>query len=242
MQEEYEGGWFAVLTADILYNKELTFSQKVLYAVVGNLSNLKGYCFASNKHISEIMNYSIRQMQRDLEVLESMKFITRVVKVDDKGMVTLRALTPMTSVSPPHVMDDMTPMSWMSHIKEKIKRKEDIGDSVYNGYISFVNKTLGKNYRGDSKSKRQLAARLKDGYTNLDIKKAIVNASKESFHIESKFKHLTPEFFTRADKLDKFINAGDGVPVIEKKEITPIDVNEHFDTKISDDNYGDYKP
>lgn len=94
--------WYAVITADILYSKNLTTRQKLLYAVVGNLSNEKGYCFASNAHFSRMMNCSIRAIQRDLNVLEKAGIIGRVMKLDNNGKVEYRALSPMTNMSPPH--------------------------------------------------------------------------------------------------------------------------------------------
>jgi uncharacterized phage protein (TIGR02220 family) len=93
-----------------------------------------------------------------------------------------------------------------SGIREE-KRREDKEDSIYIGFVSFVNNTLNRKFTTkDSKAKRQLIARLKDGYTNEQIKIAIVNASKDSWHIENKYKYLSPEFFTRSDKIDKFLN------------------------------------
>lgn len=54
------------------------------------------------------------------------------------------------------------------------------------------------------RNKRLYLARLKDGYTIEQIKLAMSNAAKDQFHVESGFKHCTLEFFTRAEKIDKF--------------------------------------
>ena len=74
--------------------------------------------------------------------------------------------------------------------------------------LNFINKTLNKNFRTINKTlQAKFKARLKDGYTKEDIQKAILGASKASFHIESKYKHLRPEFFSRADKIDMYSNS-----------------------------------
>jgi hypothetical protein len=52
--------------------------------------------------------------------------------------------------------------------------------------------------------KKQFNARLKEGFTKVDIKNAIVNATKDSYHIETELKYVTLEFISRPDKLDKF--------------------------------------
>lgn len=91
--------WYAVLTADVLYSKNLTSRQKLLVAVVANLANEKGYCFASNSHFADMMQCSVRSIQRDLDVLEAEGFLGRVVKLKHNGEVEFRILTPMTPAS-----------------------------------------------------------------------------------------------------------------------------------------------
>ena len=74
--------------------------------------------------------------------------------------------------------------------------------------LNFINKTLNKNFRTINKTlQAKFKARLKDGYTKEDIQKAILGASKASFHKESNYKHLRPEFFSRADKIDMYSNS-----------------------------------
>lgn len=101
--------WYAVITADVLYNKNLNSRQKILFSVIGNLSNEKGFCFANNKYLSEIMDCSTRTLQRDIDVLMDLGFINRVIKLNKKGQVDLRLLTPMTRVTPPHDTGVATP-------------------------------------------------------------------------------------------------------------------------------------
>jgi hypothetical protein len=50
---------------------------------------------------------------------------------------------------------------------------------------------------------------IRDGFTMDDVKNAMVNAKRDQFHIESKFKHCTLEFFSRAEKIDKFANVSE---------------------------------
>jgi uncharacterized phage protein (TIGR02220 family) len=71
--------------------------------------------------------------------------------------------------------------------------------------LDFLNKVLNKKYRSfPEKVKTQYKARLKEGFAKVDIMRAIENASKDEFHISTNYKHLTIEFFSRQDKLDKF--------------------------------------
>lgn len=88
------------------------------------------------------------------------------------------------------------------------------------GHVLFINEfnaIRGSKFRPIEKVKRQLNARLKDGYTADDILNALKNAMADKFHIESGFKYLTPEFITRSDKLEKFHNTANKVLSAEER-------------------------
>jgi uncharacterized phage protein (TIGR02220 family) len=71
--------------------------------------------------------------------------------------------------------------------------------------LDFFNKTTGKKCKVvPKKAKEQFNARLKEGFTKVDIANAIVNASNDEYHIKEDLKYITLEFISRADKLDKF--------------------------------------
>lgn len=82
--------------------------------------------------------------------------------------------------------------------KDKIDWKE---------LITFFNKCTGKKTKVIPETvKAKFNARLKEGFTKEDIANAIKNCSKDSWHIDTKYQHLTLEFISRADKLDKYSN------------------------------------
>lgn len=115
MDENQQKSWYAVITADVLYDKNLTARQKLLMAVISNMSNEKGYCFASNKYLSELMCVSISSVQRDLSVLEE-NYLNRVVKLKPNGEVEYRALTPVSHMNRGSVTHATTPHSTHDHI------------------------------------------------------------------------------------------------------------------------------
>lgn len=115
MDENQQKSWYAVITADVLYDKSLTARQKLLMAVISNMANEKGYCFASNKYLSELMGVSISSVQRDLSVLEE-NYLNRVVKLKPNGEVEYRALTPVSHMNRGSVAHATTPHSTHDHI------------------------------------------------------------------------------------------------------------------------------
>ena len=75
----------------------------------------------------------------------------------------------------------------------------------FNKLLLFINETTGRKFKTINKNiQGKYLARLKDGYTNKDIQTAILNSVKATNHIETKNKYLTPEFYSRAEKLDMY--------------------------------------
>jgi len=86
--------------------------------------------------------------------------------------------------------------------KEKETGKEEID---YQALLDFVNNTFGRNFKViTEKVKRSYYARLKDGYIKEDIINAIKNCKENQFHKDNNYNYCTPEFFSRAETLDKY--------------------------------------
>jgi uncharacterized phage protein (TIGR02220 family) len=90
---------------------------------------------------------------------------------------------------------------------KKSKVKENKENNIYIDFIKSFNSITGKKIRvPDKKFKGQLNARLSEGFTIDEILKAVENCKKDKYHMENP-KYLTPEFITRADKLQKFLSS-----------------------------------
>lgn len=75
----------------------------------------------------------------------------------------------------------------------------------WNALLNQFNQLVGKNHKLiTEKAKRQLLARLKDGYTKQDIWNAIQNCYNDEYHKETNHKYLTLEFISRPDKMERY--------------------------------------
>ena len=71
--------------------------------------------------------------------------------------------------------------------------------------LNYINEKTNRSFKKVNDAvRKKYNARLKEGYTKKDIQTAIDNAVKSEYHKEKGFKYLTPEFFSRADKIDLF--------------------------------------
>jgi len=94
-----------------------------------------------------------------------------------------------------------------SQKKREGKEKEKENESRnFDDFVNSFNSIRKSKFQAIKKVKDQFNARLKEGFTPAQMIEALKNAMKDKYHIENGYKYLTPEFFTRSDKIDKFLN------------------------------------
>lgn len=81
-----------------------------------------------------------------------------------------------------------------------------LNDNIYSDFIKEISNKRDVNFKETNKTLISFTARIKEGNSLTDILKAFENAMKEKYHIENNFNDLTPEFITRVDKLEKYLN------------------------------------
>jgi DNA-binding transcriptional MocR family regulator len=74
--------WYAVITAKVLMAKDISSTQKLLVALISNLSNDRGYCFASNKYLAECLDINPVTISKNITDLEEKGYISRIVKIN----------------------------------------------------------------------------------------------------------------------------------------------------------------
>ncbi len=91
--------------------------------------------------------------------------------------------------------------------EEKRREEKSIEEkSKVENFVTTINTIFKKQYRVTEKVTPKIKRILKE-YTIHEIEKAAGNAKKSEFHKENGWAHLTPEFFTRSDKVDMWLNA-----------------------------------
>jgi hypothetical protein len=108
----------------------------------------------------------------------------------------------------------------MEFLQETTSDKSEFGEfmNMYNSIFTKNGKPGTK--KGDSKSKRQFSARRKEGFTMDDFQKALLALHQDKWHIQggetsTPYYYATPEYITRADKLNKFKDLSPETPKIK---------------------------
>lgn len=78
--EELQKAYYAIIPANVRYDKDLVSNAKLLYGEITALCNEKGYCWASNQYFAELYNVSDRTIKNWISQLADKGYIQRSVK------------------------------------------------------------------------------------------------------------------------------------------------------------------
>ena len=117
------------------------------------------------------------------------------------------------------------PLNPPTNPKEEEEEEEEKVEVIdFKSLVDFINKVGNRSFNSiNNKAKDKYRSRIKEGYTKDDIHKAITNAYQDDYHKETNFKYLTPEFFSRPEKLDlhsvtKLIKSKNNNPTINRED------------------------
>ena len=137
-----------------------------------------------------------QQLKRDLKLFEEKR-----VKRSEAGIAGANKRWQ-------EIANDSKRISTIAKIADNVNVNDNVNviDNIdYQALLDFVNKSFGRNFKVVSdKIQRSYKARLKDGYKKEDIINAIRNCKDNPYHKENNYQYCTPEFFSRAETLDKY--------------------------------------
>lgn len=67
--------YYAIITADVRYDNDISANAKLLYAEITALSNQHGYCYASNNYFARLYQVDSRTIRRWIKALEDKEYI-----------------------------------------------------------------------------------------------------------------------------------------------------------------------
>lgn len=121
-----EANYYAILPANIRYDKDLSPNAKLLYGEITALSNEKGYCWATNSYFANLYNVKNTAVSRWIKQLVKKGYVTSVItyKNETKEIDSRRLYIGHT----PIVKKDNTPI---------VKKDKDNNTSINNTSINI---------------------------------------------------------------------------------------------------------
>lgn len=74
--ENEKPSYYAIIPANVRYDKRLKANEKLMYGEIVCLSNKNGYCYASNKYFSELYEVTAQAISGWVKNLEKCGYIT----------------------------------------------------------------------------------------------------------------------------------------------------------------------
>lgn len=195
--------YYAIIPAEVRYDENLSPNAKLLFAEITCLCNKNGVCNASNKYFSDLYKVSTVSISKWVAQLIRNGYIeTKMIYKDGSKEIQNRNIKLLVGVKE----------NFDTPIKERFKDNNNItinsntDDIDFQSLLLVFNKITGKKMKVmNEKAKKQFRARLRDGYSKQEIMKAIKNCFDDDFH-KANPKYLTPEFISRPDKFEKYVN------------------------------------
>jgi len=204
---------YTTINNTIFKNKKISCKTKGFFATIMSLPD--DWDFSVNG-IKEILLEGKSSVYSFIDELEANGYLRKKTNRDEFGKIigveyTFLEVPENIDFNPQTDLQEMdkpfmeNPLQLSTNIIKPLNNKTTLID--FDALLVFFNKATGKNLRViSSKSKAQFNARIKEGNSKEDIVRAIVNCSKDPYHIENP-KYLTPEFISRPDKFEKYVNA-----------------------------------
>ena len=179
--------YYAVIPAEVRYNKNLTPNAKLLYAEITALSQKDGSCWASNKYFSNLYNVSTVTISRWISSLVENNFINREIvykkgtKEIDKRYLQLCNGGINKNVNAPinkNVKDNNTSINNTS-INISNRRKDFVLNVMSFDYDKNILNSFVDYWTEPNKSKKKMKFELQQTWsTNLRLKTWAKNQKK----------------------------------------------------------------
>jgi len=167
--------------------------QKTFFYVRGIKINLdRGQLAWSETKLSERWQWSRTKLRKFLKELEKEQQI-----IQQKGNV----IQVITIVN----YEEYQKKEQQSGQQKDNRKTTEKHIQEYKELIIMFNNITGRDFKGTEKSKSQFNARFNDGFTLDNFKTAITNCFNDEWHRNNP-KYLTPEFITRSEKLQQYLN------------------------------------
>lgn len=128
---EARPNFYAIIPANVRYDKDLTPNAKLLYGEITALCNDKGYCWANNKYFSELYGVSVTSISKWISQLVEKGYLKSVIKYKEGSKEILNRY--LSLVNYPIEEKLNTPLTFVNHpIEEKLTDNNTSSNNTFN--------------------------------------------------------------------------------------------------------------
>lgn len=211
MQKNY----YAIIPANIRYDKELTPNAKLLYGEITALCNEKGYCWAGNSYFAELYGVSKVSISKWINQLVEKGYITSEIEYKEGSKEIFNRYL--------RIVNDPIKEKLNTPIKEKFKDNITSFNTTSNTtnipcveIVTYLNDAAKTSYRHSTKKTKELIkARWNEGFRLDDFKKVIDIKTSQWLNDTKMNSYIRPEtlFGTKFESYlnEKGVNKVDGL-------------------------------
>lgn len=202
---ESTSNFYANIPLYILGDNSLSPYARILYGLISSLSNVKGYCWASNKYLADFLGVSKTSVSLWIKSLKEAGYI--IVELDykdDSKEVDMRKIwTIKPELRSNNPTNNNTPSN--SDKEDKPEKEEKYKDEIKE-IIDYLNEIADCKYRYTSEGNNKLIrARLNEGYSVDDFKRVIDNKVSDWMGTDWQ-KFIRPATLFSTGHFDQYLN------------------------------------
>jgi hypothetical protein len=137
--------WAAVIPCRYILATDISSTQKLLIGLISGLSNVKGYCFASNEYLGNCLNISKVSVSHAVSDLEKKGYLGRVIYRNDKQQIEQRILVLiLDNKNDIPIVENLDPLypkndiGIVENLKDNIKNNRKINNNNINTDLVFL--------------------------------------------------------------------------------------------------------
>lgn len=162
--------YYAVIPANVRYDKSLKANAKLLYGEITALTNEKGYCWASNQYFADLYEVSKQTISTWIKDLRERGYISVTMEYKEGTKEILNRYIRIDEY--PTLENLNTPP--LKKTKDNTTSSNNTNNNIYSAVIDYLNEKAGTRYRANNKSTASLLnARINEKYVLEDFKSVI---------------------------------------------------------------------
>ena len=202
--EKTTPNFYAIIPANVRYDKELKANSKLMYGEVTALSNKEGYCWASNKYFAELYEVTPQAISNWIKLLEKKGYI-KIEYIREGKEIKQRNIYVEVSIN-----IDRVSIKKEEVYQQKFKENTTSFNTTINkDIVEYLNLKTNSNYKHATEATVKIInARLKEGYTLEDFKTVIDKKTKQWLNDEKMSNFLRP-LTLFGTKFESYLNEKD---------------------------------